>query len=561
MKGSLRIALLVGAVTLAVGGVLLALSQLRARALLRQSEDGRLAALTSAFAPSAVQLLAQPPDAAYETIMRWRAASGFRITLIGPDGRVHADTQTFPDQVGEMENHGNRPEVAEARQRGVGLNRRQSATTNRTTTYLARRLGTAERPLGYLRAAWEGGLSVVPWGRIAAFVLIALAAGTTTHLAVSRWQRRVAQRLAAWSELPVTEDLEAYAGEVDRHVRAMREELENALGVTRAALAEVEDGVVLLDRERVVRFVNAAAQRLLSDQLAEGASVLDAVRSPELLAALEQVAAQEGARHTALRGTGGRELVVRATPLSHPILAASLVIRDASGEVRLERARRALVADLAHELRTPLTVLGGLAEELRAGQPAEDLVSTLERQVGRLTVFAHELEELTMIESGQLRLDVRDVDVREVVRGVISDCGKRASGTGITLRAAGGACRVQTDPTRLAQVLTNLVDNAVRYNRPGGEVAVHVEPAAENVRVRVVDNGLGIPTADLPFVFQRFYRVRRPGTEEGRGLGLAIVKHLVRALGGSVQLASREGEGTEVTLVLPIAPHHVTAGT
>ena len=554
MRAPLRIALLVFAATLAVGAVLLAASEVRARTALRRFEDSRLDALTSALAAPAAELLAAPAATAYETILTWRAASGFRITLIAADGRVHADTQTFPDQLREMETHGDRPEVVAARQRGVGLNRRRSATTNRTTTYLARRLGPPDRPLGYLRAAWEEGPPAVPWGRIATLLLLALTAGTVAHRAISRRQRRVAGQLAEWSELPVTEDLEAYAGDVDRHVRAICQGLKTELEVTRSALAEVEDGVVLLDRERVVRFANGTARRLLSDRLVEGASVLEAIRSPELLALLEQTAAPPGSRHTVLQGVAGRELAVRATPLAHPMFATSLVIRDTTGEARLERARRALVADLAHELRTPLTVLGGLAEELRAGHPPADLAATLERQVARLTVFARELEELTMIESGQLRLDLREVEVQDVVAGVLRDSGARANAAPITVRATGGECRVRTDPARLAQVLTNLVDNAVRYNRPGGEVEVRIEPAAEGVRLRVVDNGLGIPAADVPLVFQRFYRVRRPGTEEGTGLGLAIVKHLVRALGGSVQLASREGEGTEVTVVLPSAP-------
>ncbi len=539
---------------MAAGGAALMAMHVGAKALLRGAEDERLRAFTSAFVTSAEELLEQPGDDAYETLMRWRAASGFRVTLIGPDGRVHADTQTFPDQVREMESHADRPEVMQARTDGVGLFRRRSATTNRTTTYLAQRLGPPGRPVGYLRAAWEESASVTPWGDVAAVLLVALAAGVAARFGVDRWQRQVATHLAALSELPVSEELEAHAGEAGRRVAAVREELASSLSVTRAALAQIEDGVVLLDKERVVRFANASARHLLSDQLTEGASVLDAVRSPEVLAALEQAIAEVRTLHTTLRDAAGRELTVRATPLLHASLAASLVVRDTTGEAQLERARRALVADLAHELRTPLTVLGGVAEELREGHQAGDLAGTLERQVVRLTAFARELEELTRIESGQLRLIVSDVDVRDVVREVLADCRRRADAAGVTLRAIGEPCLVRTDSARLAQVLTNLVDNAVRYNRRGGEVAVHVEDRPDGVRVRVVDNGLGIPAADLPLVFQRFYRVRRPGTVEGSGLGLAIVKHLVRALGGSVQLASREGEGTEVTVALPVAP-------
>jgi len=235
------------------------------------------------------------------------------------------------------------------------------------------------------------------------------------------------------------------------------------------------------------------------------------------------------------------------------VLAAAVVLRDTSSEKQLERARRALVADLAHELRTPLTVLGGIAEELREEGVEATLVDTVERQVRRLRAFAEELEELAANASGALRLAREEVDVLAAARAVAADLAAAAGAAGVVLAVDGTPERLLTDPARLGQVLTNLVDNAIRYNHPGGRVGVRVTARDDGVEVRVEDTGIGIPAAEVPLVFQRFYRVRRgpTGGEGGKGLGLAIVKHLVRALGGTVQLTSVEGKGTTVTVVLP----------
>jgi two-component system phosphate regulon sensor histidine kinase PhoR len=246
------------------------------------------------------------------------------------------------------------------------------------------------------------------------------------------------------------------------------------------------------------------------------------------------------------------ELAVRVCALEHPVLAAAVVLRDVQEERQLERARRALVADLAHELRTPLTVLSGLAEEMGEAGPSAELGGTLTRQVTKLRAFAEELEELARIESGQLPLHLEEVDVAAVARQVLADLRGSADRAGVALRAEGGPATLRTDPVRLAQVLVNLVDNGIRYNRRGGHVTVRTAPSEGGVRIELEDDGIGIAAAEIGLVFQRFYRVRRRAEGEGgSGLGLAIVKHLVRALGGTVNLTSREGEGTLVTLLFP----------
>ncbi|MGE5236829.1 MAG: sensor histidine kinase [Acidobacteriota bacterium] len=558
MTWSRRLALAVGAATLIVGSLGLTLLHWQSRADLRTSEDVRLTRAAAALADSAAAILEAPGVESYQTLCRWGAASGFRFTLLAADGTVRADSETMPDLVRQMENHGGRPEVVTASSSGIGMSRRRSATTNRVTTYVAQRLGPAEHPAGYLRVAWEEPGLPLPWLGAGAVAVVALAAALVAGALVRRRQLAVARHLSPWCDLPAEEDLEAIAEDADRTFRSTRDALSQELGVMRSALAEVSQGVIVLDHEEKVRYANPAAVRLIREELTVGRVLVESVRTPELITAVRDALAGSEVTHTTIPGAAGAEIAVRVCPLPHPVLAAAIVLRDLSGQRQLERARRALVADLAHELRTPITVLGALAEELREEGASPELVPTLERQVRRLRAFAEELEELTSIESGQLKLQSERVDVLAAARAVVEDLRPRAEAADVAVRLAGESVTLETDPVRLAQVFTNLIDNAIRYNRPGGSVAVTIShEGAAAARVGVADTGIGIPTADQPLVFQRFYRVRRGGGPEGgSGLGLAIVKHLVRALGGSIELASREGEGTVITIVLPVTARH-----
>jgi len=346
--------------------------------------------------------------------------------------------------------------------------------------------------------------------------------------------------------------LVAIAEAAVRRFRSERERLSHEADVVRAALERVEDGVVLLDGEGSVRFANAAATALLGAELAVGHPLLEAVRAPEMVAAVHEVLTKGGERHTTAQLGEGVELAIRASAVAHPVVAAAVALRDVREEHQLERSRRALVADLGHELRTPLTVLTGLAEELSDSGANAELAETLVRQVAKLRAFASELEELARIEAGQLRLQVEEVSVNRVIAQVLADLARSAEAAGVALAQQGEAVTLRTDPVRLAQVIGNLVDNGIRYNRRGGHVTVRTALADGEVRIEVGDDGVGIPAAEIGLVFQRFYRVRRQAESAGgSGLGLAIVKHLMRALGGTVNLTSKEGRGTTVTLSFP----------
>ncbi len=543
-----------GAIVVALGIAALVVTTVLDLRDRRREAEARMLEVVTALTPEAEPLFEMSSPSADAVIRQWATASVYRITLVGPSGRVHADSWTLPELLPRLENHGSRPEVLAAARDGYGVAIRRSVTTDTKTLYVAHVVGLPNLPTGFLRVARELPPVVVPWPGILIVLLLGGVVAAAATVMEQRRYREVVRHLRGWTDLPDGTELEAIAETADRTMRARREDLEREVDALRAAFAEVSEGVLLVGAHGNVRFANDAAQRLLGPSVELGRPLVEAVRAPELLSAVNAVSETGGSIHTAIVGHGGSELAVRVCALSHALLAVAVVLRDVRGERQLERARRALVADLAHELRTPLTVLSGVGEELGDMDGAQELAAITDRQVRRLQAFAEELEELSAIESGQVTLHLEAIDASTVSRQVLADLAPAAEDAGVELSWDGTAAPLRSDPVRLGQVVTNLVANGIRFNRPGGAVTVRSAEESGGVSITVADTGIGIPEAEIPLVFQRFYRVRRDEQRTGSGLGLAIVKHLVRVLGGTVRLASREGEGTTATVWLPTSP-------
>lgn len=546
-RSSWAAGLVAGALVLAALG----LSVARCRREQRRSEEAHLEQAANVLAAEALPLFLMDPAEADEAVRRWAAIARLRVTLIAADGRVHAESWTFPKLLDRMVDHLGREEVQAAARGERIFAQRRSETTGQRTAYHARAVG-GRPPVGFFRVAVESEGRRTPWAGVVLSLLAAFLVGGVTESALRRRERSVTRHLAQWSDLPRNADAEAVAAEVSRRFEEGRQEYERRLEVKRAALEQLSEGIVMVDAGGHVSFANTAAASLLGENLAVGRPLVEAVRFPDLLAAVGRVTEEGGAQHTECPGANEAELAVRVCALNHPRMAVSVVLRDTRGERQLARARRALVADLAHELRTPLTVLGGLTEELREERDGDELVVSLERQLRRLRVFAEELEELAALETGQILLEPEEIDASVIVRQVLEEAAGPAKSAGVTLSQQGEPCSLVTDPVRLGQVVGNLVDNGIRYNRLGGSVTVRVEEGGDMALILVEDTGIGIPAGEVPLVFQRFYRVRRGAQPTGgSGLGLAIVKHLVRTLGGTVQLTSEEGRGTRVAVQLP----------
>ncbi|TPW20702.1 MAG: phoR2, partial [Elusimicrobia bacterium] len=333
----------------------------------------------------------------------------------------------------------------------------------------------------------------------------------------------------------------------------------------RAVLDNMVEGVAIVSSDGRVQDVNSAMERLLGvrSAAARGLTVSEVFRHAPLqdLArrALETREPQSG--EASLFVPEERVFSVSATALPGETRPAGavLVLHDITRLRKLEELRKEFVANVSHELRTPLASIKSFAETLRLGALDDkevrlEFVSTIEEQADRLTAIVDDLLELAALEGGRRPLKAEDLDLAAAVKKVLASLKPLAESARVSLVCSvPEGLRARADAGALERVLRNLVENAVKYNREDGRVELSACVEGEAVRVSVSDTGLGIPAADLPRVFERFYRVDKARSREkgGTGLGLSIVKHLVDGLGGAVRAESTEGRGSVFSFTLP----------
>ena len=333
----------------------------------------------------------------------------------------------------------------------------------------------------------------------------------------------------------------ASACETERaHTSELLEDLTSSLG----------DGLLVVSSELEIRLINRVARRFCGvEGAALGTHLLEILRNPEAVRAVEAAAASNDPDPVVIENRRGL-WEVHAFPVRGG--GAVVLFTDVGLVRRAAEFRRRFVQDLSHELRSPLTVLRTTVEAIE-GEVDPRLAAMLVRQVERLDRLTAELYELATIEAGQVELQLEAVPLSSAVRDVIADLEPEAATAEVELRTAVAEnLECWCDRHGLYRVIRNLVDNAIKYNRPGGWVEVRGLSEDGAPVIEVADNGEGIPSGELRAVLQRFYRVDRARTpgDGGLGLGLAIVKHMVQALGGALELDSREGVGTTVKVRL-----------
>ena len=342
-----------------------------------------------------------------------------------------------------------------------------------------------------------------------------------------------------------------YHGELDDLARAVEElrmtqvRLRRAFETHRAAMDEIVDalgeGLLAVTPEGRVAFANRRVGEMFgAREVLVGRSVLEVVRKQSVAAALEK--ALYGEASTERVTYDERQIEVRAFPVAaSPDIAAVALFIDVTRIEHLQRIRQEFLDDFSHEVRTPLAGLKSAAETLEHGglkpEQEQQLRHVLLRQIGRIERLARDLSELNQIESGQLVLQRREVELRDLVKELDFD-------TSIEGRAV-----AFIDPDRVSQIFVNLLDNARKH----GGSRITVELANENGEAvaRVSDEGPGIPPHELERIFNRFYRVDRSRSQPGTGLGLAIAKHLVAAHGGAIRAYNRPGGGATFEVRLP----------
>jgi two-component system phosphate regulon sensor histidine kinase PhoR len=494
---------------------------------------------------------------------------GRRVTLIDSTGRVIGDSEFDGEPLANLQNHLTRPEVIQAKRDGVGWSMRSSASAGDDEIYVAVRTS-----IGFARVSVattkfreiESGAQkdVLVAGLLALVLALAISFGFSRSVSRPIIELRdVAQAIAAGElERRPTLNAPGEVGDLAVALHRMTEQLAARLSALEsddallsAVIESLDEGIVAVSARGDIIRVNQSARRLLAltatvpfsaDLLPQERRMRDALRL-----AMSGTAAAPAEMHFA-----ERTLLLTARPL--PDGGAVLAVMDLTTRRRLETIRRDFVANVSHELKTPLTVIGGFAETLRDRDLSDDdrqrFVATIESNTRRMQRIVDDLLDLSRYESGSWVPNIVTNDLAGVVTDVFTSVHRAADAKGLSLsfQASADARHVDADPTALRQIITNLIENAVRHTLRGG-ITVRAEAANSGTMVSVSDTGTGIPAEHLGRIFERFYRVDsgRARGEGGTGLGLAIVRHLVEAHGGAVRAESVVGQGTTITVHFP----------
>lgn len=478
-----------------------------------------------------------------------------RITWIAGDGQVLYDNRS---NSGDMENHLAREEVRQAIQTGRGQSIRYSGTLMARYIYCAQRLpdGSVLR----LSTSQSTMLSLVLG--MSGSILVAVAAAMALSLWLSRRLSRQVVKPLNELELdePLTntvyEEIQPLLRRLDsqqRQLRAQSMELKQKQKEFQTVTRSLSEGLVLMNSAGTILSINPAAARVLEvTPNCLGADFSVANRNPEIAA----LAAQ------ALRGQKGEQTVsfpqgqylAAANPVETQaqISGVVLLLFDVTQKHQAEQLRREFTANVSHELKTPLHAISGYAELMKSGMVApEDMTRFSGKIYGetqRLIRLVEDTLRLSRLDEGAEDLRWTQVDLYETAQQAIQARAAAAELEQITLHLEGGPVTIPAIPQLVSGIVSNLLDNAVKYNRPGGSVTVRIRQEGADALLEVADTGIGIPQEHQQRVFERFYRVDKSHSKEvgGTGLGLSIVKHAAIILGAKLSLDSEVGKGTTV---------------
>ncbi|HWP99776.1 MAG TPA: ATP-binding protein [Vicinamibacterales bacterium] len=577
MRLGFRFRLFVGLSLVAAAAVSLA-ALLVGRALARETlariERGLVSEARLAAELVSTGLRDTPPGALDDEADRLGEIVAARVTFIAADGTVLGDSAEDGEALRALENHGRRPEVLAARRTGLGVVRRYSTTVGHELLYVAvpaRHPSVAIVRLALPLTEIQAQVRAV---RRATGVALAVALGLALGLAwmASALLAARVQAVAAAARRYARGDLSSPAGDygadeigqlgrvLDETVRDLAgrmAELDRARGRMEAILAGMVEGVIVVDGDGRVQLVNRSARELLGMGEVEGVHYLRAVRHPDVAAQFDAALAGREPRDMEIELPGGRTVAARAVPLAQG--GAVLVLHDITRLRQADRIRRDFVANVSHELRTPLTAIHGYAEALAddALAPAERerFLEIIRRHARRMERLVRDLLRLARLEAGQEPVERAPCAIADLFERTIADLRPQleARRQRVTVAVAPGAERLVTDAAKLEDILKNLVENAAKYSPEGSEIRLEAIRRDGRYEVSVLDEGPGIPAADLTRVFERFYRVDKARSRDsgGTGLGLSIVKHLAEILGGEVEAANRPEGGARFTVRLP----------
>lgn len=484
-----------------------------------------------------------------------------RLTWIAADGSVLYDTRTDAES---LENHASRAEVSQALTTGTGESTRYSSTLMEKTMYYAQRLddGTVLR-ISISRAT----VGMIAVGMIQPLLIVLIVALILSGLLARRLSRRIVDPLNsldlehpldndAYEELsPLLKRIHRQHVEIQTQLRELREKTDEFTQIT----GSMREGLILLDEHGSILSINAAAQTLFgADAQCVGRDFLTIERSHEISAAI-QAAVTDG--HSEVRAErAGRvyQFDISRITSDGKLLGTVILAFDITEQEFAERNRREFTANVSHELKTPLQGIIGSAELIEDGMVRPDdlprFVGHIHAEAARLVTLIDDIIRLSQLDEGDA-MSTEPVDLLAVSQEAAENLHDAAAARDVTVSVTGQPSVIPGVRRLLYEVVYNLCDNAIKYNRGGGRVDVTVAADAGSSSITVADTGIGIAPEHQGRVFERFYRVDKSHSKAsgGTGLGLSIVKHAVQYHHGRIKLESTPGTGTTIRVVFPNA--------
>ncbi|MBS6117304.1 MAG: ATP-binding protein [Clostridiales bacterium] len=483
-----------------------------------------------------------------------------RITLIDKDGSVLYDNQA---EASSMENHEDREEVEEAAATGKGEAVRMSETLSEKTIYYALRLEDGK----ILRvSSTQYSVLALVYQLIVPVLWILLLMIVLSGVFAFRLSKKVVEPVNNLDlEHPEENEIYEEVAPLLSRMYKQNKEIKNQIDTARRQQEEfsiitenMQEGLVVIDRYTMILSGNSSVWKLFHvSEPKSGESVYVLNRSEEFQSIIDK--ALDGKHNEAVLKVDGSDIHVIANPVmrENQVEGAVLLLVNVTEKLEREKLRREFSANVSHELKTPLTSISGFAEIIQDGYVKEEdiraFAGRIYKEAQRLITLVEDVIRISQLDEGEVPYEWTETDLYQTVKNVFGTLSEAAKKQDVHLYIEGERIKLHTVPNILEEVLFNLCDNAIKYNKQGGSVCIRLEENGDNVCISVQDNGVGIPKEDQSRVFERFYRVDKSHSKEigGTGLGLSIVKHGVSFLGGEVELESTPGQGTEITISFP----------
>ena len=483
-------------------------------------------------------------------------SSIFRFTLVSSDGSVLYDSQA---KAGEMENHLEREEISEALKDGSGSSARYSSTLTERTFYEATRLENGNVLRISVSQITVGALILGMLPAICAIILISVVVAlimshkmaTAIVKPLNKLDLENPTEIETYEELtPILTKINKQHKQITRQMQDLRRMSDEFEQITNS----MNEGLVLLDDKETTLSINAAAKKLFGvDSDVVGRNFLTVDRSADMRHAIEKALKGKHGEFREERNGNEYQFVVNRTESEGKTVGVVILCFDVTETAFAERNRKEFTANVSHELKTPLQSIIGSAELLENGlvkpEDTERFVGNIKKEASRLVALINDIIRLSQLDEDS-EPATESVDLYELSKEVVEALSASAAKRQVNLELKGESCVIKGIRRYLYEIIYNLCDNAIRYNRENGKVIIDVSQKDGNTVLSVADTGIGIPAEHQSRIFERFYRVDKSHSKEtgGTGLGLSIVKHAVAYHGGKIKLDSTVNVGTTITV-------------